>query len=239
VRSGVRRGLQNADLNVPVDPVRVYLTGIGRVALLDAAQEVELAKRIEAGLYAAELLRRATGAEVEVAAALCRDLRWIVRDGERAKDHLLEANLRLVVSLARRYTGRGLAFLDLIQEGNLGLIRAVQKFDYTRGYKFSTYATWWIRQDIIRGSADQARAIRIPVHMMPLAARRVAGSTNRTARRGQQHRAARRGAQDPRHYESRKVDREQPAGERRCGGRSSSGVARDAGRGLSVLAIAE
>jgi RNA polymerase primary sigma factor len=132
--------------------------------LLNAEEEVELAKRIEAGLYATERLRKTS--EDKSAAAMNRDLRWVVRDGERAKNHLLEANLRLVVSLAKRYTGRGMAFLDLIQEGNLGLIRAVEKFDYTKGYKFSTYATWWIRQAITRAMADQARTIRIPVHMV-------------------------------------------------------------------------
>ncbi|GAA5174594.1 hypothetical protein GCM10023321_78760 [Pseudonocardia eucalypti] len=141
-----------------------YFLRIKRVALLDARQEVDLAKRIEAGLYAAE---RLAGVAPQAAATgqLQLDLSWIVRDGERAKNHLLEANLRLVVSLAKRYTGRGMAFLDLIQEGNLGLIRAVEKFDYTKGYKFSTYATWWIRQAITRAMADQSRTIRIPVHM--------------------------------------------------------------------------
>ena len=150
------------------DPVRAYLREIGRAALLSAAEEVDLAKRIEVGLYAAERLRIVTDPTDEAAWQIRRDLRWIVRDGERAKNHLLEANLRLVVSLAKRYTGRGMAFLDLIQEGNLGLIRAVEKFDYTKGYKFSTYATWWIRQAITRAMADQARTIRIPVHMLEL-----------------------------------------------------------------------
>lgn len=145
------------------DPVKDYLKQIGKVALLNAEQEVELAKRIEAGLFAEEKL--AEEGE-EIAPKLRRELRWIVRDGRRAKNHLLEANLRLVVSLAKRYTGRGMLFLDLIQEGNLGLIRAVEKFDYTKGYKFSTYATWWIRQAITRAMADQARTIRIPVHMV-------------------------------------------------------------------------
>jgi RNA polymerase primary sigma factor len=144
------------------DPVRAYLKQIGRVPLLTAEEEVELAKRIEAGLYATELLR----AGEQRPGVLDRDLRWIARDGGRAKDHLLEANLRLVVSLAKRYTGRGMAFLDLIQEGNLGLVRAVEKFDYTKGFKFSTYATWWIRQAVSRAMADQARTIRIPVHMV-------------------------------------------------------------------------
>ncbi len=148
------------------DLVRAYLKEIGRVALLNAEQEVELAKRIEAGLFAAEKLRQAENGELKLPAAMRRDLDWIAADGQRAKDHLLEANLRLVVSLAKRYTGRGMAFLDLIQEGNLGLIRAVEKFDYTKGYKFSTYATWWIRQAITRAMADQARTIRIPVHMV-------------------------------------------------------------------------
>ena len=144
------------------DLVRVYLNEIGKVALLTAADEVELAKRIEAGLYAEHLL----AASNNFSAARKRDLRALVLDGERAKDHLLRANLRLVVSLAKRYTGHGMPFLDLIQEGNLGLIRAVEKFDYTKGFKFSTYATWWIRQAITRAIADQARTIRIPVHMV-------------------------------------------------------------------------
>ena len=145
------------------DPVKDYLKQIGKVALLNAEQEVELAKRIEAGLFAEERLTR----EGETFEPLFkRDLEWIAEDGRRAKNHLLEANLRLVVSLAKRYTGRGMLFLDLIQEGNLGLIRAVEKFDYTKGYKFSTYATWWIRQAITRAMADQARTIRIPVHMV-------------------------------------------------------------------------
>jgi RNA polymerase primary sigma factor len=145
------------------DPVKDYLKQIGKVALLNAEQEVELAKRIEAGLFAEERLA-AIGEELEPKAR--RELQWIAGDGRRAKNHLLEANLRLVVSLAKRYTGRGMLFLDLIQEGNLGLIRAVEKFDYTKGYKFSTYATWWIRQAITRAMADQARTIRIPVHMV-------------------------------------------------------------------------
>ncbi|MFF1529435.1 RNA polymerase sigma factor [Cellulomonas sp. NPDC058312] len=145
------------------DPVKDYLKQIGKVALLNAEQEVELAKRIEAGLFAEERLA-AIADELEPKAR--RELQWIAGDGRRAKNHLLEANLRLVVSLAKRYTGRGMLFLDLIQEGNLGLIRAVEKFDYTKGYKFSTYATWWIRQAITRAMADQARTIRIPVHMV-------------------------------------------------------------------------
>ena len=145
------------------DPVKDYLKQIGKVALLNAAQEVELAKRIEAGLYAEHLLGT-QGNDLE--ARYRRELHWIAQDGQRAKNHLLEANLRLVVSLAKRYTGRGMLFLDLIQEGNLGLIRAVEKFDYTKGFKFSTYATWWIRQAITRAMADQARTIRIPVHMV-------------------------------------------------------------------------
>ncbi|TXH45032.1 MAG: RNA polymerase sigma factor [Actinobacteria bacterium] len=143
------------------DPVKDYLKQIGKVALLNAEQEVELAKRIEAGLFAEEML--AQGVDDD---ELRMDLEWISGDGQAAKRHLLEANLRLVVSLAKRYTGRGMLFLDLIQEGNLGLIRAVEKFDYTKGYKFSTYATWWIRQAITRAMADQARTIRIPVHMV-------------------------------------------------------------------------
>ncbi|GGL43594.1 hypothetical protein GCM10012283_27700 [Phycicoccus endophyticus] len=144
------------------DPVKDYLKQIGKVALLNAEQEVELAKRIEAGLFAEETLN--SGEKLDM--KLKRELWWIAQDGKKAKNHLLEANLRLVVSLAKRYTGRGMLFLDLIQEGNLGLIRAVEKFDYTKGYKFSTYATWWIRQAITRAMADQARTIRIPVHMV-------------------------------------------------------------------------
>ncbi|MFM2277500.1 MAG: hypothetical protein RIT12_896 [Actinomycetota bacterium] len=144
------------------DPVKDYLKQIGKVALLNAELEVELAKRIEAGLFAEEKL----ATDKKLTKDMARDLRWVVKDGQRSKSHLLEANLRLVVSLAKRYTGRGMQFLDLIQEGNLGLIRAVEKFDYTKGFKFSTYATWWIRQAITRAMADQARTIRIPVHMV-------------------------------------------------------------------------
>jgi RNA polymerase primary sigma factor len=149
---------------VSADLVRVYLNEIGKVSLLNAAQEVELAKRIEAGLYAEQLLADEKG----LTAARRRDLRALVADGQRAKEHLLQANLRLVVSLAKRYTGHGLPFLDLIQEGNLGLIRAVEKFDYTKGFKFSTYAMWWIRQAIQRGFADSARTIRLPVHVLEM-----------------------------------------------------------------------
>ena len=144
------------------DPVKDYLKQIGKVALLNAELEVELAKRIEAGLFAEEKL----ATDKKLTNDMKRDLKWVVKDGQRSKSHLLEANLRLVVSLAKRYTGRGMQFLDLIQEGNLGLIRAVEKFDYTKGFKFSTYATWWIRQAITRAMADQARTIRIPVHMV-------------------------------------------------------------------------
>lgn len=144
------------------DPVKDYLKQIGRVALLNAELEVELATRVEVGLFAESKLKN----EKKLEKKLKRELEWLVEDGKRAKNHLLEANLRLVVSLAKRYTGRGMLFLDLIQEGNLGLIRAVEKFDYTKGYKFSTYATWWIRQAITRAMADQARTIRIPVHMV-------------------------------------------------------------------------
>ena len=144
------------------DLVRVYLNGIGRTALLTAAQEVELAKRIEAGVFAQHMLDTATKLNNTRRA----ELRTLVADGHVAKNHLLEANLRLVVSLAKRYTGRGMPLLDLIQEGNLGLIRAVEKFDYTKGFKFSTYATWWIRQAITRGMADQGRTIRLPVHLV-------------------------------------------------------------------------
>ena len=146
------------------DPVKDYLKQIGKVPLLNAAEEVELAMRIEAGLFAEEKLSQLSDAEKRT--QLGRDLTWVAKDGQRAKSHLLGANLRLVVSLAKRYTGRGMQFLDLIQEGNLGLIRAVEKFDYTKGFKFSTYATWWIRQAITRAMADQARTIRIPVHMV-------------------------------------------------------------------------
>ena len=145
------------------DPVKDYLKQIGKVKLLNAGQEVELAKRIEAGLFAGHKLAEGSGM---LRAGQSTDLERVAADGRRAKDHLVEANLRLVVSLARRYTGRGMLFLDLIQEGNLGLIRAVEKFDYARGYKFSTYATWWIRQAITRALADQARTIRLPVHMV-------------------------------------------------------------------------
>ncbi|WP_432904903.1 RNA polymerase sigma factor [Micromonospora matsumotoense] len=162
----LKQARRDAELTASADSVRAYLKQIGKVPLLNAEQEVELAKRIEAGLYAAERLRAADDGEEKLTRDMQRDLLWISRDGERAKNHLLEANLRLVVSLAKRYTGRGMAFLDLIQEGNLGLIRAVEKFDYTKGYKFSTYATWWIRQAITRAMADQARTIRIPVHMV-------------------------------------------------------------------------
>ncbi|MBB2955370.1 RNA polymerase primary sigma factor [Bifidobacterium commune] len=145
------------------DPVKDYLKQIGRVSLLNAEQEVDLSERIEAGLYAQHLLD-AEGDEMDFKRK--RELKWAANDGKKAKDHLLEANLRLVVSLAKRYTGRGMLFLDLIQEGNLGLIRAVEKFDWKKGFKFSTYATWWIRQAITRAMADQARTIRVPVHMV-------------------------------------------------------------------------
>jgi RNA polymerase primary sigma factor len=162
----LRQARQDAEFTASTDPVRAYLKQIAKITLLNAEEEVELAKRIEAGLYAAERVRRAEDATEQLSPQLRRDLRWIVRDGARAKNHLLEANLRLVVSRAKRYTGLGMPFLDLIQEGNLGLIRAVEKFDYTKGYKFSTYATWWIRQAISRAMGDQARTIRIPVQMM-------------------------------------------------------------------------
>jgi RNA polymerase primary sigma factor len=162
----LRQARKEAELTASADSVRAYLKQIGKVALLNAEEEVELAKRIEAGLYATQLTTELADRGEKLPAAQRRDMAWICRDGDRAKNHLLEANLRLVVSLAKRYTGRGMAFLDLIQEGNLGLIRAVEKFDYTKGYKFSTYATWWIRQAITRAMADQARTIRIPVHMV-------------------------------------------------------------------------
>ncbi|WP_019203281.1 sigma-70 family RNA polymerase sigma factor [Tsukamurella sp. 1534] len=161
----VRPELTEADLDAQspaADLVRVYLNGIGRTALLTAEDEVELAKRIEAGLYAQHLL----ATKKRLSASKKRDLAFLVRDGQAARQHLLEANLRLVVSLAKRYTGRGMPLLDLIQEGNLGLIRAMEKFDYAKGFKFSTYATWWIRQAITRGMADQSRTIRLPVHLV-------------------------------------------------------------------------
>ncbi|WP_041631826.1 RNA polymerase sigma factor [Corynebacterium maris] len=170
--AALRQARKDAQLTASADSVRAYLKQIGKVALLNAEEEVSLAKRIEAGLYAQHRLDEMNKAleggdkDAKLAPSLKRDLRMIARDGRKAKNHLLEANLRLVVSLAKRYTGRGMAFLDLIQEGNLGLIRAVEKFDYSKGYKFSTYATWWIRQAITRAMADQARTIRIPVHMV-------------------------------------------------------------------------
>jgi RNA polymerase primary sigma factor len=162
----LRQACTDAGLTVSTDPVRAYLKQIGKVALLTAEEEVELAKRIEAGLFAAERVRQADDSTTKLSPQLRRDLRWIVRDGQRAKNHLLEANLRLVVSRAKLYTGRGMPFLDLIQEGNLGLIHAVEKFDYTKGCKFSTYATWWIGQAITRAMGNQAHTIRIPVHTM-------------------------------------------------------------------------
>jgi RNA polymerase sigma factor (sigma-70 family) len=170
------------DRGVSADLVRAYLNGIGRTRLLTAAQEVELAKQIEAGLFAEEKLLDADGLDTSLRA----DLATIAREGRAAKNHLLEANLRLVVSIAKRYTGRGMAFLDLIQEGNLGLIRAVQKFDYTKGYKFSTYATWWIRQAITRAMADQARTIRIPVHMVEQVNRMVRARRDLSAAAGRE-----------------------------------------------------
>src|SRR5882757_4007330 len=180
--AALRQARKDAELTLSADSVRAYLNKIGKVALLKAEDEVALAKRIEAGLYALERLDQINGNGAQTngngaqangngdpsLGQMSRDLRWIVRDGDRAKNHLLEANLRLVVSVAKRYTGRGMPYLDLIQEGNLGLIRAVEKFDYTKGYKFSTYATWWIRQAISRAMADQARTIRIPVHMVEI-----------------------------------------------------------------------
>lgn len=158
---GSRRGQTND--NPSADLVRVYLNGIGKTALLSAEDEVELAQRIEVGLYAHSLL---TSSEKPLTRAMKRDLKVLVKEGNKARSHLLEANLRLVVSLAKRYTGRGMPLLDLIQEGNLGLIRAMEKFDYAKGFKFSTYATWWIRQAITRGMADQSRTIRLPVHLV-------------------------------------------------------------------------
>jgi RNA polymerase primary sigma factor len=161
----LRQAHKDAEVTASVDSVREYLRQIGKVALLNAEQEVDLAKHIEAGLYAAERVRRAEDVAEKLCPQLRRELCWIVRDGQRAKNRLVEANLRLVVSLAKRYTGRGMPLLDLIQEGNLGLIHAVEKFDYTKGFKFSTYAIWWVRQGITRAIADQGRTIRIPVHM--------------------------------------------------------------------------
>lgn len=158
---GNRRNQTND--NPSADLVRVYLNGIGKTALLTAEDEVELAKRIEIGLYADHLL---TSSTQRLTRAKKRDLKILAREGKKARSHLLEANLRLVVSLAKRYTGRGMPLLDLIQEGNLGLIRAMEKFDYAKGFKFSTYATWWIRQAITRGMADQSRTIRLPVHLV-------------------------------------------------------------------------
>ncbi|HZB22163.1 MAG TPA: sigma-70 family RNA polymerase sigma factor, partial [Blastococcus sp.] len=160
---GVRSPRREPDTSalVSTDLVRVYLNTIGKTALLTAEQEVELAKRIEAGLYADRLLAE----KPELSPAKKRDYKILAVDGKAAKAHLLEANLRLVVSVAKRYTGHGMTFLDLIQEGNVGLIRAVEKFDYTKGFKFSTYATWWIRQAITRAMADSGRTIRLPVHL--------------------------------------------------------------------------
>ena len=158
---GSRQGQTNE--NPSADLVRVYLNGIGKTALLTAEDEVQLAQTIEVGLYAEHLLENS---EEPLTRAMKRDLKVLARQGKHARSHLLEANLRLVVSLAKRYTGRGMPLLDLIQEGNLGLIRAMEKFDYTKGFKFSTYATWWIRQAITRGMADQSRTIRLPVHLV-------------------------------------------------------------------------
>ena len=161
VDRGSRRNQTND--NPSADLVRVYLNGIGKTALLNAEEEVELAQQIEVGLYAQHLL---DDPEVKLTRAKTRDLKTLAKQGRKARSHLLEANLRLVVSLAKRYTGRGMPLLDLIQEGNLGLIRAMEKFDYAKGFKFSTYATWWIRQAITRGMADQSRTIRLPVHLV-------------------------------------------------------------------------
>ena len=171
---------------ISADLVRAYLNGIGRTRLLTAEGEVDLAKRIEAGLFAEEQLTLAAERGTELDAQLRADLRTITTEGRTAKNHLLEANLRLVVSIAKRYTGRGMAFLDLIQEGNLGLIRAVEKFDYAKGYKFSTYATWWIRQAITRAMADQARTIRIPVHMVEQVNRMVRARRDLSAKLGRE-----------------------------------------------------
>jgi RNA polymerase primary sigma factor len=162
-RVRARKEVESALKAPPSDPVRMYLKEIGRVSLLTAQEEVSLAQRIEKGVFAEEKMGGGPG---KLSDEQMRELRWEIIDGHRAKRHLVEANLRLVVSIAKRYVGRGMAFLDLIQEGNLGLIRAVEKFDYAKGFKFSTYATWWIRQAITRAIADQARTIRIPVHMV-------------------------------------------------------------------------
>jgi len=165
------RARPRVEPTLTTDSVRAYLNQISKVGLLDAQTEVEASKHVEAGLYAAERLRREPPGDRDSdpnSADLHRDLRWIVRSGERAKQLMLEANLRLVVSVAKRYTGRGMDFLDLIQEGNIGLMRAVEKFDYAKGYKFSTYATWWIRQAITRAMADQGRTVRIPVHLVEI-----------------------------------------------------------------------
>ena len=164
----LRRARKEAEFTGGGDSTRAYLKQIGRVPLLSAAEEVDLAVRIEVGLYAVQKLQAECEGPAGLTIARRRDLTWLVQDGIAAKDHLLEANLRLVVSIAKRYSGLGMAFLDLIQEGNLGLVRAVEKFDYSRGFKFSTYATWWIRQAISRAMADQARTIRIPVHMVEI-----------------------------------------------------------------------
>ena len=164
----LRRARKDAELTSSADSVREYLKQIGKVALLNAEEEVQLAQRIEAGLYAAERIDRAEDSAEDLSPQLRRDLCWIVRDGERAKKLLLEANLRLVVSQAKRYAGRGMSLLDLIQEGNLGLMRAVEKFDYAKGFKFSTYAIWWIKQSITRAMAEQARTIRLPVHLVEI-----------------------------------------------------------------------
>ncbi|MHA6797588.1 RNA polymerase sigma factor (plasmid) [Pseudonocardia bannensis] len=166
---GSEEQVADRDCGAMADPVRMYLTQISKVALLSATQEVDLATRIEAGLFAAERLDRAARVATpreQLCPGLREELEWIARDGARARDHLVKANLRLVVSVAKRYTGRGLALLDLIQEGNLGLIRTVEKFDCTRGHRFSTYATWWIRQTITRALTDQARTIRLPVRVV-------------------------------------------------------------------------
>ncbi len=168
----LRRARKDAELAPSEDSVRAYLKKIGKVTLLTAEQEVALARRIESGVYASWLLTTTTtSAGSDSISQRHRDLSWVARDGGRAREHLMEANLRLVVSLAKRYTGRGMGFLDLIQEGNVGLIRAIEKFDYTKGFKFSTYATWWIRQAITRAMADQARTVRIPVHVVEIISR--------------------------------------------------------------------
>jgi RNA polymerase sigma factor (sigma-70 family) len=202
------------------DLVRVYLNGIGKTALLTAAQEVELARRIEAGVFAQHVLDEAAEEGRALDRQYAADLRTVVREGQSARNHLLEANLRLVVSLAKRYTGRGMPLLDLIQEGNLGLIRAVEKFDYAKGFKFSTYATWWIRQAITRAIADQARTIRLPVHLVEQVNKlaRIRRDLHQKLGRDATHGTAQRRSM-PRGAEEHFIDQRQERGEIRRGRR--------------------